>query len=116
MNAKEVLAEYGNHVGKMAPSPITQGFIDLCMKGYEVSTLDAKTNQLLILSMVIAVNSSPVIIMSHVEMYFNAGGTREDLVSALNLAVLACGGPGLAWAGLALDGYDQLAAAAAEKQ
>ena len=113
MNAKEVLSEYREQVGKTMDSQVSKQFIDMCMKGYEVSTLSPTTNQLIILGMVIAANTSPIIIMSHVEMYFNAGGTREDLVSMLNLAVLACGGPGMAWAGLALDGYDQLAAEAA---
>ena len=111
MDARKVLDEHQRQMGKMADSPIMQNFIKLCMEGYEVSTLDAKTNQLIILAMVIAVNSSEAIILSHVEMYFNAGGNREDLVSTLNLVILVAGGPGLAWAGVGLDGYDQLAAA-----
>ncbi|MBQ6315293.1 MAG: carboxymuconolactone decarboxylase family protein [Mogibacterium sp.] len=109
--ATETLNEYNRLMGVAAGTDLFQGFIDLCMKGYAASTLDARMNQLILICVVIAMNSSDVIILSHVKMYVDAGGTREDLVSALNLCTVACGGPGLAWGAVALDAYDEFTAA-----
>ena len=108
--AQETLNEYNRLMGVAAGTDLFEGFIAQCMKAYEVSTLSNVMNQLILICVVVAINSSDVIILSHVKMYIDAGGTREDLVSALNLCTVACGGPGLAWGAVALDAYDQLTA------
>ncbi len=110
-NAKEVLNGYDQLIGGVGPEfGLFQDFIDMCMKGYKVSTLDYLTCQLILICVVCAINSSETIIFSHVKMYVEGGGKREDLVSALNMCIMACGGPGLAWGAAALKAYDELTA------
>ena len=113
MNVFEDEAEIGRQIGiygKYDPENLQSRIVE-CNGCYERSTLDKKVNQLILIAVCIAVNSSASIFLSHVKAFYEMGGSREDLQSTLNMCILAGGGPALAWAGAAMEQYDQLIAA-----
>ena len=69
--------------------------------------LNYKTKELIALAVSVARKCEPCI-LSHLEVALELGITREELVEALNIAVLLCGGPGYAYAASTLAAYDEL--------
>ena len=113
MNASEKLAKTVQQCGEFAKAVPgnMQEYYGFIRTGFEnAAPLDAKTLQLIILAVGVAAGNEPAI-YQHVNMYIDAGGSREALVAGLNAVVM--GGGGLAWgyAGVALEAFDELAAA-----
>ncbi len=81
----------------------------------EKNVLDAKTMELITIAVAVARKCEPCILV-HTESAIKVGVTREELATALNAAVLICGGPGWAYAGKALRIYDDIVAANEAKQ
>lgn len=73
----------------------------------EDGVLDFKTIELISVAVAVARKCEPCM-WSHVKCCVDAGVTREELAAALNPAILLCGGPGWAYAGKALDAFDQM--------
>ena len=69
--------------------------------------VDFKTKELIAIAVAVARKCEPCII-SHLEVGLQAGVSREELVEAVNIAILLCGGPGYAYAAKALEWYDDL--------
>lgn len=87
------------------------GYFDFIQTGFvNAAPLDAATLQLIIVASGVARGSEDAI-YQHVNMFCEAGGSREALVSGLNAVVMACGGTAWALAGLALEVYDEISAA-----
>lgn len=71
--------------------------------------LSYKVKQLIAVAVSAARKCEPCL-LSHIDVAIDQGVTREELVEALNIAVLLCGGPGWAYAAFALKAYDEMAA------
>lgn len=71
--------------------------------------INFKNKELIAIAVSVARKCKPCII-SHLEVGIQAGITREELVEAVNIAILLCGGPGFAYAAYALEWYDDLVA------
>lgn len=69
--------------------------------------LDFKTKELIAVAVAVARKCEPCI-LSHLEVALKVGVTREELVEALNISILLCGGPGFAYAASTLKSYDEL--------
>ncbi len=80
----------------------------ICNKN-ENRILDFKTQELIAIAVSVSRMCKPCII-SHLEVGIEAGITREELVEAVNIAILLCGGPGYAYAAYALEWFDDLKA------
>lgn len=76
----------------------------------EGGALDFKTLELISIAVAVARKCEPCL-LSHVELAVELGCTREELAAALNTTILLCGGPGWAYSAMALDAFDQMAAA-----
>lgn len=85
-----------------------QAFSDFCNAGFD-GPLDAKTMELISVAVAVARKCEPCI-YAHVPNAVNAGVTREELIAALKVASLFCGGPGVAYSGIALSVYDEVTA------
>ncbi|EHL63838.1 carboxymuconolactone decarboxylase family protein [Cloacibacillus evryensis] len=73
----------------------------------EGGALDFKTKELVSVAVAVARKCEPCI-LSHVELIVDLGVSRQELVEALNTAILLCGGPGWAYSAFALQAYDQM--------
>ena len=73
----------------------------------EGGVIDFKTKELIAIAVAVARKCEPCI-LSHLEVGIQAGVTRQEMVEAVNIAILLCGGPGYAYAAKALDWYDDL--------
>ena len=69
--------------------------------------LDYKTKELIAVAVAVARKCEPCI-LSHLDVALKSGITREELVEALNISILLCGGPGFAYASSTLKSYDEL--------
>ena len=76
----------------------------------ESGVLGVKEKEFVALGISVAVRCEACIGF-HVEALMKAGGTREELADVLAMAVQMGGGPGVMYAGKALECWDQLAAA-----
>jgi len=83
-------------------------FGGLCQAGCE-GPLDAKTMELISVAVAVARKCEPCI-YAHVPKAMEAGVTREELIAALKVTSLFCGGPGLAYSGIAVAVFDELTA------
>lgn len=112
MNVKERLEDNQRMFGAFAEanSEVMGKFGEVIGAAFD-GVLDAKTMELLIVVASVSRKCEPCI-YSHVGALIEAGGTRAELVAALNAAILICGGPGMAYSAIALDVFDQLTAEA----
>lgn len=85
-----------------------ESFGGLCEAGFS-GPLDAKTMEMISVAVAVARKCEPCI-YAHVPNAVEAGVTREELTAALKVASLFCGGPGVAYSGIALAVYDELTA------
>lgn len=93
-----------------------QHFFGFIQDGFvNAAPLEPKTLQLIIVAAGVA-RSNEDAILQHVNMFIDAGGSREELLSGLNAVIMAGGGLAWASAGFALDVFDELSAAKAEKK
>lgn len=85
-----------------------EAFGGLCGAGFD-GPLDAKTMELISVAVAVARKCEPCI-YAHVPNAVEAGVTREELIAALKVASLFCGGPGVAYSGIAVAVYDEITA------
>lgn len=89
---------------------IPTGFGAMSKAAMEGEHLDAKTKELVALSMAVGVRCEPCVGF-HVEALMKQGGTREELSEMLAMCVQMGGGPVLMYAAKALECWDELAEA-----
>ena len=100
-HTQEMMGEYG------AQSPaIMQAFQKLHHAGATDGILSAKTKELIALSIAVVVRCDGCIAF-HVNDALKAGASREEIVEALDVAVLMGGGPAMIYAIEALDALAQ---------
>lgn len=112
-NASEKLAASLNRCGNFAKAVPgnMEHFYGFIQEGFaNAAPLDAKTLQLIIVAAGVA-RANEDTILQHTYMFIEAGGTREALVAGLTAVVMAGGGAAWGSAGLALEVFDELAAA-----
>ncbi|MCC6008365.1 MAG: carboxymuconolactone decarboxylase family protein [Rhodobacteraceae bacterium] len=86
-----------------------RGFGALSRAVKEGGVLGTKEKEFVALGISVAVRCEACIAF-HVEALARAGATREELSDVLAMAVQMSGGPGVMYAGKALECWDQLAA------
>lgn len=94
-------------LNKGAPDAM-KGFATLSKSVHDGGVLEVKQKEWLALSMALATRCEPCINF-HVEAMMKAGGTREELLDILAMAIQMSGGPGVMYAGHALACWDELA-------
>ena len=110
MNAAERVAEYARTTQLFAdanPDTMHQWDNLIGTAFANGGPLDPAMMQLIIIAVSVAKGNEPGIYV-HTDFYIKSGGTREALVSALTMVILACGGHAYGHAGQALDIFDQL--------
>lgn len=93
----EVLPELMPSMGKMTMSIV------------DADILDFKTLEMVFVACAIARHCEPCI-ATHVKNFYDAGGTREELVAVIGVTVVMGGGPEANYASTALEAYDELVA------
>ena len=112
MGYSEKLAVEMEKWGKFAElSPdVIEGFGQVrgatCKDGKAV---DFKTIELVSVAVAVARKCEPCM-LAHVKVCVDLGVTREELAAALNPCIMLCGGPGWAYAAIALDAFDEMSA------
>jgi AhpD family alkylhydroperoxidase len=108
MNYPEKLTKIREHMGDFgkASPDLMKSFQGLHHAAGSDGVLDAKTKELIALSIAIVVRCDGCIAF-HVHDAIKAGATREEIVEALNVAVLMGGGPALMYALEAMDAVNQ---------
>lgn len=76
----------------------------------DADILDEKTMEMVFIGCAISRHCEPCI-ASHVRKFHGAGGSREELVAVIGVAIAMGGGPDANYATAAIEAYDQLAAA-----
>lgn len=97
-----VLASYRKAVPDTAA-----GFGALAKAATAEGALDVKAKELIALSVAVGLRCEPCI-GYHAKALVKLGATREEVAEALGVVVYMGGGPGLMYAGKALDAFDQL--------
>ncbi|SMX40300.1 carboxymuconolactone decarboxylase family protein [Maliponia aquimaris] len=69
--------------------------------------LSVKEKEFVALGIAVAIRCEPCI-MFHVEALLRAGATREEVSEVLSMCIQMGGGPGLMYAGKALEVFDEL--------
>lgn len=99
---------------KEAAPEVMSAFGDLGKAVLKDGAVSLKTKELIAVALSVQ-NRCENCIMSHVGNAIKAGVTREELVDALGVCILMGGGPNSAYAGTALEVYDQFKAKAEKK-
>ncbi|MCR6629720.1 MAG: carboxymuconolactone decarboxylase family protein [Magnetospirillum sp.] len=89
---------------------VMKGFSALAKAAGSAGALDAKTKELVAMGIAIAARCDGCIAF-HSKTALELGTTREELMEVAGMAVYMGGGPSLMYAALALQAYDQHAAA-----
>ena len=85
----------------------TGAFSDLGKTVKHDGALSVKEKEFVALGIAVAIRCEPCI-MFHIEALLRAGATREEVAEVLSMCVQMGGGPGLMYAGKALEVYDEL--------
>lgn len=99
------LQERLSGLGSELPGPMS-GFARLHKKSVETGALDAKTKELMALSISIAVRCEGCIAY-HAHDAIEAGATRQELLETIGVAIMMGGGPASIYAAHAMDAIDQ---------
>lgn len=91
---------------------VMKGFSAMAKAASAPGVLDAKTKELIALGMGVAARCDGCIAF-HTRTALELGTTREELMEVLGMAIYMGGGPSLMYAALAVEAYDQHAAAKA---
>lgn len=86
-----------------------KGFSALAKGATAEGALDAKTKELIALALGIGSRCDGCLAF-HAKAVVDLGGTREEVMETIAMAVYMGGGPSLMYGGLALEAYDQFAA------
>ena len=95
-------------LGKATPE-FMQAFGALKEVMVKHSVHDAKTKELIALMLALAARCVPCI-MAHAQGAIDAGVTREEVVEAIEVAILMGGGPAISYGSIVLETYDGLKA------
>lgn len=82
-------------------------FSEMCGEVYDSSGLDDKTIEMIVIGVAIAVKCKPCI-NHHVKKFKELGGSLEELAGVGACSAMMGGGPGTAYANIALDVYQSL--------
>lgn len=110
-NYKEQLAQQGAEfkaLGELIPEAM-RAFKKGHGVGVKANVLDAKTKELIALTIGITLRCEPCI-LAHMAALIKLGLTREELGDALSAILFMRGGPGMAYGAKALAIYDGLVA------
>lgn len=88
-----------------------KGFSAMARAATAEGALDAKTKELMALALGIAARCDGCLAF-HAKAVFDLGGSREEVMETIAMAVYMGGGPSLMYGALALEAYEQFAAAA----
>ena len=108
MNYPEKFAEIRERMGEygQASPDVMKAFGGLHQAAGSDGVLDAKTKELIALSIGVVVRCAGCIAF-HVHDALKAGATREEIIEALDVAVLMGGGPALMYVMEAMEALDQ---------
>jgi len=87
-----------------------KGFSALAKGATAAGALDAKTKELIALALGIAARCDGCLAF-HAKAVVELGGTRDEVMETLAMAVYMGGGPSLMYSALAIEAYDQFATA-----
>ncbi|RLK62740.1 carboxymuconolactone decarboxylase family protein [Atopobacter sp. AH10] len=108
---EELRREYMKRKQKYAEviPDLMPGIGKMTMAIAETDILDIKTMEMIFVACAIARHCEPCI-ATHVKGFYDAGGTREELVAVIGVTVVMGGGPEANYASTALEAYDELLA------
>jgi AhpD family alkylhydroperoxidase len=109
----EMAADLSRLVGEIragAPEAM-KGFSALARGATAQGALDAKTKELVALALGIGARCDGCLAF-HAKAVFDLGGSREEVMEIIAMAVYMGGGPSLMYGALALEAFDQCAAKA----
>lgn len=81
----------------------------MCEKAVADGALSTKMKELIGVAIAVA-RECETCILAHVDQCVKLGATRQELIEALNVTLIFCGGPGLAYSAKALKAYDEFTA------
>ncbi len=84
-------------------------FNQLAEAAFKDSPIDIKTAEMIFVSIAIA-RQCEGCLLAHVPKALEAGVTREEILSVINISVLMGGGPASSYGAMALSIYDDIAA------
>ena len=115
-NYKEKRAKYSQNTQTLAQhSPAVVGaFSTMNRKARQEGVLSEAFKELIGLGIAISARCEPCII-SHINKAINLGASFEEIVEAINIAVVMNGGPGVAYGGIAIDILEEFWGDATEK-
>jgi AhpD family alkylhydroperoxidase len=86
-----------------------KAFVDLGKTVKQDSALSFKEKEYVALGIAVATRCEPCM-LSHMEALVRLGATREEISDGLATSIQMAGGPGLMYAGKALEIYDEMTA------
>ncbi len=103
--------QFGRGLKKLASthSALTDGFANLHRAAVAPGVLDARTKELIALSISVATQCDGCVAL-HTNDALRAGATSEEIAEALGVAVLMGGGPALVYATHAMEAVEQFQA------
>lgn len=103
-NASASKKKFGEVIPNLMPSlgNVTNAIV-------EQNIIDEKTMEMVFIGCAISRHCVPCI-ASHVRKFIDAGGTREELIAVIGVAIAMGGGPDANYATNALDCYDEFTA------
>ena len=107
-DSKRELAQFQEHMeGLTEEAPEIEEFLEYVEAAEAPGALDPKYKELISLAIGIVSHCEPCILW-HTNAALESGATREEVLSALKIAVVMGGGPGLAYAVKAHQVLDDL--------
>jgi AhpD family alkylhydroperoxidase len=113
---REFFAKFRTDIDKLkAEIPdIWQGFGGLFQKVMKDGALTVKEKELIALGIAVAMHCPPCI-RAHTQKCLETGATRQQILEAASVAVVAAGGPAYVHIPLVLDTLDDLQKASSDK-
>lgn len=99
----KVKAEYSKTIPNLMSSlgNVTNAIVD-------ADILDTKTMEMVFIGIAIARHCEPCMV-SHVRSFIKAGGSREELIAVIGVAIAMGGGPDANYGTIALRAFDEYA-------
>ncbi|WP_343612737.1 carboxymuconolactone decarboxylase family protein [Novosphingobium sp.] len=102
---QQVTAGVGQ-IGKLSPDTV-KGYVQISQANAATGTLDAKTRELIALSVAISLRCDGCITV-HVAAARKAGATKEEIAEALGVAIAVNAGAALVYSTRTIDAFDAL--------
>ena len=87
-------------------SDVITSFFDIKTSALKKGALDEKTKTLIALAIAVAQRCEPCL-AHYTKVFIDLGGTKQELIEMLNVAVLMGGGPSVMYTAEALRAFDQ---------